>query len=144
MSRPTIADVQNAAAVAGARYWYNYVSDTFEIGLSWTGTAGVEERYLVDIVAAYNDKGETKVEKQPTSKHDELLASAPHSDHYKAEVIRSIDFSELNKLSFSEGNVVKYVSRWRRKDGLKDLRKAEFYIKYLIQIEEERLASENQ
>ena len=38
-----------------------------------------------------------------------------------------------NKLGFCEGNVVKYVSRWRDKGGLSDLLKAKHYIEFLIE-----------
>ena len=33
---------------------------------------------------------------------------------------------------FSEGNIMKYVFRWREKDGLKDLNKARIYLNALI------------
>jgi hypothetical protein len=35
-------------------------------------------------------------------------------------------------LDFLEGNVIKYVCRWRRKDGLRDLYKARQYLDWLI------------
>jgi hypothetical protein len=35
-----------------------------------------------------------------------------------------------------EGNVIKYVSRWRDKGGLDDLRKAQHYLQKLIEVEE--------
>jgi hypothetical protein len=34
-----------------------------------------------------------------------------------------------------EGNVIKYVSRWRKKNGIDDLRKARHYIDMLIELE---------
>ena len=37
--------------------------------------------------------------------------------HYIANEIEPIDFIIANKLNFCEGNVVKYISRWRRKNG---------------------------
>ena len=33
---------------------------------------------------------------------------------------------------FAEGNIMKYVFRWREKDGLKDLHKARTYLNALI------------
>ena len=41
-----------------------------------------------------------------------------------ANVIEPIDFIIANKLNFCEGNVVKYISRWRLKNGVEDLKKA--------------------
>jgi len=40
-----------------------------------------------------------------------------------------------NGLGFCEGNVIKYVSRWREKGGVEDLKKARQYIDFLIQSE---------
>jgi hypothetical protein len=37
-----------------------------------------------------------------------------------------------------EGNVVKYVSRWRNKNGIADLEKAKHYIELLIDLENRR------
>jgi hypothetical protein len=34
-----------------------------------------------------------------------------------------------------EGNVIKYVSRWKEKNGIKDLEKAKHYIDLLIELE---------
>lgn len=33
---------------------------------------------------------------------------------------------------YLEGNIIKYISRWRSKDGLKDLKKAQHYLDKLI------------
>lgn len=55
--------------------------------------------------------------------------------HYIANKIEPIDFIIANKLNFCEGNVVKYISRWRRKNGIEDLKKAKQYIDFLIEKE---------
>ena len=52
--------------------------------------------------------------------------------HYKSLPIEPIYFIEANKLSYMEGNVIKYVSRWRQKDGVRDLKKAKRYLEMLI------------
>jgi len=54
-------------------------------------------------------------------------------NHYKKFKIQPIEFIILNNLNFLEGNVVKYVCRYRFKDGLRDLEKAKHYIKMLIE-----------
>ncbi len=54
-------------------------------------------------------------------------------DHYKKRKIQPIDYILANKLSFCEGNVVKYVTRWRDKGGLEDLKKARQYLDFLIE-----------
>jgi hypothetical protein len=58
---------------------------------------------------------------------------APSSEHYKTLKIEPIAYIEANNLGFCEGNIIKYVSRWKQKNGLDDLRKAEWYIKRLIE-----------
>ena len=52
--------------------------------------------------------------------------------HYKDLEIQPIDYILGNQLGYAEGNVVKYVSRWRDKGGIEDLRKAKQYIDFLI------------
>ncbi len=54
-------------------------------------------------------------------------------NHYKKFKIQPIEFIILNNLNFLEGNVVKYVCRYRFKDGLRDLEKAKHYIEMLIE-----------
>lgn len=44
--------------------------------------------------------------------------------------VEAIDVTEA--LPFLEGNIVKYVWRWRSKNGVEDLRKARFYLDRLI------------
>ena len=58
--------------------------------------------------------------------------------HYSQLAIEPIQFIETNQLGYHEGNVVKYVSRWRNKNGIEDLKKAIWYIERLITIEEEK------
>lgn len=56
--------------------------------------------------------------------------------HYKAKTIQPWDYIAANGLGYFEGNIVKYVSRWRHKGGLDDLRKARHYLDKLIELEE--------
>jgi hypothetical protein len=52
--------------------------------------------------------------------------------HYTQGGIEPIDYILANDLDFLEGNVVKYVTRHKFKNGLEDLKKAEYYLKALI------------
>lgn len=54
-------------------------------------------------------------------------------DHYKHMVIQPITYIMDNNLGYCEGNVVKYISRWRAKNGIEDLFKARHYIDILIE-----------
>jgi hypothetical protein len=74
-------------------------------------------------------------------KHDEdekpktVLGTQVGGSHYTDCAIQPIEYIWANKLGFSEGNIVKYVTRWRAKGGLKDLEKARHHIDLLIEYE---------
>tara|TARA_R100001463_G_scaffold100633_1_gene155117 strand:- start:3 stop:425 length:423 start_codon:yes stop_codon:yes gene_type:complete len=51
--------------------------------------------------------------------------------HYQGD-IEPLDFIFAQNLGWCEANVVKYVTRWKRKNGVQDLMKAKFYLEYLI------------
>lgn len=55
-------------------------------------------------------------------------------DHYKGKTVQPWDFIAANGLGFFEGNVVKYVTRWKDKGGVADLEKARHYLDKLIEI----------
>lgn len=61
--------------------------------------------------------------------------SKTHPDHYAQQGIEPIEYIEANNLNFSEGNIVKYVTRHRKKNGKEDLLKARWYINRLIETE---------
>ena len=52
--------------------------------------------------------------------------------------IQPAEYILTNKIGYAEGNVIKYVSRWRSKGGIEDLRKARHYLDLLIETEANR------
>jgi hypothetical protein len=56
-------------------------------------------------------------------------------NHYKDLAIQPVEYIHANGIGYFEGNVIKYVSRWRAKHGIKDLEKAKHYIELLIELE---------
>ena len=52
-------------------------------------------------------------------------------DHYDLP-IPPIDFILANDIGFVEGNIIKYVTRYKRKNGMQDLLKAKHYLDILI------------
>jgi hypothetical protein len=50
--------------------------------------------------------------------------------------IEPIDFITTNNFDFLEGNVIKYVARYKHKHGVADLKKARDYLNWLIAREE--------
>ena len=69
------------------------------------------------------------------SQPDQLnkLSKVNHPKHYNSGKIEVIDAIVDWELDFIEGNVVKYITRAKHKgDQLGDLRKARWYLDYLI------------
>jgi len=58
--------------------------------------------------------------------------------HYKDKPIEPWDYIARNGIGYLEGNAIKYLSRWKDKGGIEDIRKAAHYIQKLIELEEER------
>jgi hypothetical protein len=52
--------------------------------------------------------------------------------YHKGNGIQPWDIIEAWELDFWEGNVVKYILRWKHKDGVQDLEKARHYLDYII------------
>ena len=58
-------------------------------------------------------------------------------DHYSKLAIQPAVYSERNNLSYLQGNIIKYVTRYKDKNGIEDLHKAIHSIKLLIELEEQ-------
>ena len=56
-------------------------------------------------------------------------------DHYKDVAISSIEYITKNKLDFCEGNIIKYISRHRKKGGAEDIKKAIHYAELILELE---------
>ena len=54
--------------------------------------------------------------------------------HYKNFKIQPIEFITKNKLSFIQGNIIKYVCRFDKKNGNQDIDKAIHYCELLKEI----------
>lgn len=73
-----------------------------------------------------------------------------HPPHYQSEtglealtVIEAFTFDLKGVEAVFTGNVLKYMCRWKKKDGLRDLKKARFYLNELIE-RVEKLEKENE
>lgn len=64
------------------------------------------------------------------------LQTQEGGSHYKDMKIQPVEFILANNLGFIEGNVVKYVSRWKNKNGVQDLKKARHFLDILIEQQE--------
>ncbi|WP_254639724.1 DUF3310 domain-containing protein [Cohnella sp. GbtcB17] len=65
-----------------------------------------------------------------------------HPSHYTAGSIEAIDAIEAATTGLDgfegmlTGNTIKYLWRWKRKNGVEDLRKAAWYLNRLIKMQE--------
>ena len=64
-----------------------------------------------------------------------VLSKQEGGNHYKEFPIQPIEFIQKNGLSFAQGNVIKYICRYKAKNGLQDLKKARHYIDLMIELE---------
>ena len=68
-----------------------------------------------------------------------------HPTHYKTtngletiDVIEAFTEDLVGIEATDTGNIIKYICRWKKKNGLQDLKKAEWYLKHLIKHVEEK------
>ena len=54
-------------------------------------------------------------------------------NHYKDLSIQPGDYIRENNLGWYEGNVIKYITRHDKKNGLEDVMKAKHYIEMIIE-----------
>lgn len=63
------------------------------------------------------------------------LTAQEGGTHYKSMAIQPVEYIQANQLTYLEGNVVKYVSRHRLKNGAQDVRKAIHYLQLILRLE---------
>jgi hypothetical protein len=59
-------------------------------------------------------------------------------DHYLKREIQPWDYTVANDLDYFQGTIVKYITRWKDKNGVEDLRKALHYLQKYIEVEEKK------
>lgn len=63
----------------------------------------------------------------------EYKSNATKPEHYDMP-ITPLQFIVKNDIGFIEGNIIKYICRYKRKNGVEDLKKAQEYLNQLIQL----------
>ena len=69
----------------------------------------------------------------PTNAHPDPI----NPDHYRQGTLEVIDAIEGLALGYREGNCLKYLARYKYKNGVEDLRKARWYLDRLIKEQEQ-------
>jgi hypothetical protein len=64
--------------------------------------------------------------------------------HYKDLAIQPVEFAMSHRMGFCEGSVIKYVTRYPRKQGLIDLEKASHFIQFIEENESYVLRGQKQ
>ena len=77
------------------------------------------------------------------------METVNHPNHYQSEtgleaidVIEAFTFDLKGIEAFDTGNTLKYLCRWKQKNGAEDLKKAKWYLEHLIN-HVEKLEKEN-
>ena len=95
--------------------------------VTYVGVTGEEVKIDTDMYSYHAD--------DLTLIKNEVLESKPYNPliaqegggHYKNRGIQPLEYTMQNNLSFCEGNVVKYISRYKSKNGIEDLAKVIHY-----------------
>lgn len=74
-----------------------------------------------------------------------------HPLHYLSEtgletidVIEAFTYDLIGIEAYDAGNIIKYICRWKHKNGLQDLKKAAWYLNHLINYVEKMEKENNQ
>lgn len=62
--------------------------------------------------------------------------------HYLSP-IQHWDYVLANDIPYLEAQVIKYLTRWRKKNGLEDILKAQHYLEKLIEVETAKLKEQH-
>lgn len=94
--------------------------------LSFAPTSKKSVENLLESISVVGEE-----ELKPTSALDKQVSG----NHYKDCGIQPIEYIHANGLSYFQGNVIKYVTRYKDKAGKADLEKAIHYLELMIELE---------
>lgn len=66
------------------------------------------------------------------------LGYTPYTPSHYKKGIETWDYTDSWNMDFLEGNIIKYVTRWKDKNGIEDLMKANQYLLHLIERESKK------
>ena len=98
-------------------------------------------QYAQDIKKVYKKMGEKiRLQAQEQSDHKQTMDMVNHPPHYNKAGIETIDaiqaMTDDGFEYYLQGNIMKYLWRYRYKNGVEDLEKALWYLKKLIKVVE--------
>lgn len=101
---------------------YQVKFDGFKVRDNWWFTDKCIELVEDNTDTIENDHAENT----PNKKYSPLVVQQS-GNHYKNGKIQPIEYSERNNLSMCQGNIVKYITRHKEKNGVDDLAKIVHY-----------------
>lgn len=105
--------------IAGEEGWVSFFDDKGDY--STIGPYAIELRELPEEIS------EPEIPSQ--------FSTQVGGDHYAKRGIQPLQYILANELDFCQGNVVKYVTRFRDKNGVQDLKKVIHYAMFLLEDE---------
>lgn len=122
--------------------------------MDW-GSLSEWERELTEAILEQNDSAMAKLQAEKTEFNNimqakkvkfESMPSTPSKppsaldvqiggSHYKDKAIQPIEYIMANKLNYCEGAVIKYITRYKDKNGREDLEKIKHYIDLILENE---------
>lgn len=94
--------------------------------VTWVDVTGEEVWIAADIYSYHASDLALVNGKEKPQTYNPLIAQEG-GGHYKNRGIQPLEYTMKNNLSFCEGNVVKYISRYKSKNGIEDLAKVIHY-----------------
>ncbi len=96
---------------------------------------GYTKQEVKDAQAIYDKRRTQYVAPNVAPKDVDPLSHQVGGDHYTKLKIQPVEYITANELTFLEGCIVKYISRWRNKDGVQDLTKIKQCVDLIIKLE---------
>ena len=95
----------------------------------------IQELYPEENVPEYIRSGKGQFIGTQFYRKPSALDTQIGGQHYKEYSIQPIEYIVKNNLGFIEGSIVKYITRYKEKNGVEDLNKIKHYIDLLIELE---------
>ena len=118
------------------------INDTYVILDTDEERISIEMSNITEVIRTYPDIR--------YKEYDSSSDKVNHPSHYKSETgleaidaIEAFTFDLKGIEAFDTGNALKYMCRWKKKNGLEDLKKAQWYLNHLIK-HVENLEKENE
>jgi hypothetical protein len=99
------------------------------------GTDNVEHEAVAVTTIIKESAVKESLTTEPATNKTSALYTQEGGDHYKLMKIQPVEYILANNIGFAEGSIIKYVSRWKNKNGIQDLKKARHFLDILIEQE---------